>query len=168
MEENKSLLSPANRNRFITQGYGSCSDKELNDYKYGIRFAYYLCGALVLVGLLLANLEILTAAMIIAFFGMLPPYHPFDYLYNYVIRHLINKPKMPHRTNQGRFACGIATVWLGGTIYLFYSGLNVLGYIAGGILLSIATLVSTTDICIPSMIYNMLFKREQKNKLDEK
>ena len=162
MDEKNSILSPTTKRRLIVQGYNCYSDKELNDYKYGIRFAYYLCGALVLVGLLLTNMEILAAAMIIAFFGMLPPYHPFDYLYNYVIRHLINKPKMPHRTNQGRFACGIATVWLGGTIYLFYSGLSIFGYIAGGILLSIATLVSTSDICIPSMIYNVFFKGEKK------
>jgi hypothetical protein len=165
MEEQKCILSPARRNRFIRQGYGSYSDKELNDYKYGIRFAYFMCGAIVLTGLLLTNLKFLTAAMIVAFLGTLPPYHPFDYLYNYVIRHLVNKPKMPPRSNQGRFACGIATIWLAGTIYLFHSGLNVFGYISGAILLSLATLVSTTDICIPSIIYNFLFKKGQKKEL---
>lgn len=147
------------RKRLETQGYNGFTDSELNDFIFGIRFAYYSCGSLVVLGLLLTNLEILVVAMIIAFFGALPPYHPFDYLYNYVIRHLIKKPKMPPRSNQGRFACGIATVWLGGVIYLFYVGLNVWGYIAGGILVSIATLVSTMDICIPSMIYNFLFKK---------
>lgn len=59
-------------------------------------------------------------AFIIALWGSFPPYHPFDYLYNYLIRHLLNKPKIPPRTNQGRFACGIATAWLSGTIYLFF------------------------------------------------
>jgi GNAT superfamily N-acetyltransferase len=57
---------------------------------------------------LLANLEILGVAMIITFFGSFPPYHPLDYLYNYVVRPWIGKPKMPPRTNQGRFACRIA------------------------------------------------------------
>ena len=147
------------RKRLETQGYHRFTDAELNDFKFGIRFAYFLCTSLVVLGLLLTNLEILTAALIIAFFGSLSPYHPFDYLYNYVVRHLINKPKIQHRTNQGRCNCGIAAVWLGGIIFLFYTGLNVLGYIAGGILVSIAALVSTTDICIPSMIYNTLFKR---------
>jgi len=101
--------------------------------------------------------------MIIAFFGALLPPHPFDYVYNFVIRHLINKPKIPKRTNQTRFACSIATVWLCGTTLLFNYGLTVWGYIAGAIIASVATLVATTDICIPSIIYNFLFKKEKHN-----
>ena len=160
MRNQDNIISPVRRRRLETQGYIGFNDSELNDFKFGIRFAYYLCGSLVVIGLLLTNLKILTFTAIIAFFGSLPPYHPFDYFYNYVIRHLVNKPKMPPRSNQGRFACGIATVWVSGIIYLFYVGLNFLGYLAGGILVLIATLVSTMDICIPSMIYNFLFKRK--------
>lgn len=146
------------RKRLEIQGYHGFTDGDVKDFKIGIRFAYLLCTALVVLGLALTNLPILGAAMVIAFFGSLSSYHPLDYLYNYAVRHLMNKPKIPHRTNQGRFNCRIATVWLGGIIFLFYSGFTVSGYIAGGILVSIATLVSTTDICIPSMIYNFLFK----------
>jgi hypothetical protein len=117
-----------------------------------------------ILGLLLTNPWILTIIMTIAFFGVLLPYHPFDYLYNYGIRHIINKPPIPPRTNQVKFACGIASVWLFGIILLFHYGLYIEGYIAGAIIATIATLVATTDICIPSMIYNALFRREpQKN-----
>ena len=104
--------------------------------------------------------------MIVAFFGSFPPYHPVDYLYNYVIRHWIGKPKMPSRTNQGRFACGIATVWLGSTIYLFHTGHDIWGYILGTALVIVATLVSTLDICIPSMIYNYLFKKKNQIRIE--
>ncbi len=160
MNEQDCIISPTRRKRLEAQGYNGFTDVELNDYKFGIRFAYYSCGSLVVLGLLLTNIKILALAMTIAFFGTLPPYHPFDYLYNYVVRHLINKPKMPPRSNQGRFACGIATAWLSGVIYLFYVGLTLCGYIAGGILVSVATLVSAMDICIPSIIYNFMFKRK--------
>jgi hypothetical protein len=160
MENQENVISPTCRKRLETQGYLGYTDSELNDFKFGVRFAYYLCGSLVILGLVLIDINILAAAMIIAFFGSLPPRHPFDYLYNYLVRHLFNKPKMTTRENQGRFACGIATVWLGGIIYLFYAGLNVWAYIAGGILLLIAALVSIFDICIPSMICNFLFKRK--------
>lgn len=157
MKNQNCIISLTRRKRLETQGYLGFTDTELNDFKFGIRFAYYLCGSLVVIGLLTTNLGVLSSAMIVAFFGTLPPYHPFDYLYNYVIRHLIDKPKLPHRTNQGRFACGIASAWLGGVIFLFYNGLYFWGYLAGGILISVATLVSTMDICIPSIIYNFLF-----------
>lgn len=152
------MLTPIRKKRLEVQGYCGYTGAELNDFKFGIRFAYYLCGTLVLLGLLLSSQEILATAMGIAFLGSFPPYHPFDYLYNYVIRHLLGKPKMPPRSNQGRFACGIATIWLGVTIYLFYAGLTRWAYLAGSILVFVAALVSTLDICIPSMIYNYLFR----------
>lgn len=153
------MITEIRKKRLEAQGYCEFTLRELDDFKFGIRFAYYLCDSIVILGLLLASKEILTAMMIIAFFGTFPPYHPFDYLYNYGIRHLIGKPKMPPRSNQGRFACGIASVWLGGTIYLLHLDLNLWAYIAGASLVAVATLVSTLDICIPSMIYNFFFKK---------
>jgi hypothetical protein len=160
MKNQECSITPGCRKRLESQGYIGFSDSELNDFKYGIRFAYYMCVFLVILGLLLMNLWILGAAMLIAFVGAFPPNHPFDYLYNYVIRHWIGKPKMPHRSNQGRFACGIATVWLGATIYLFYTGNNTWGYILGISLVCVGGLVATIDFCIPSIIYNFLFKRK--------
>lgn len=152
-------LSAVKRQRLETQGYIGYSDVELSNFKFGIRFAYYLCGSLVLTGLLLTDIRVLAAAMIIAFAGSFPPYHPFDYLYNYAIRHLIKKPEIPPRSKQGRFACGIATVWVALIIYLFSLNQYFFGYIAGGVLVAVAALVSMLDICIPSMIYNILFRK---------
>lgn len=160
MEKTAGIITPVIRKRLETQGYVGYTNSELHDFRFGIRFAYYLCGSLVVLGLLMTNVEILACAMVIAFLGSFPPYHPFDYLYNYAIRHVVGKPKIPPRTNQGRFACGVATAWLGGVIYCFYTGLHGLGYAAGGLLVAIAVLVSTTDICIPSMVYNFWFKRK--------
>ena len=159
MKNQDGLISSATRSRLEVQGYKGFTDRELLDFRFGIRFAYYSCGALVLTGLALSNVIILTVALAVAFFGTLPPYHPFDYLYNYGVRRLLNKPKIPPRSNQGRFACGIATVWLAGVILLMNAELYVWAYLAGGILLCIAALVSMTDICIPSIMYNFLFKR---------
>ena len=86
-------------------------------------------------------------------------YHPFDYLYNYLIRHWLKRPRLPHRTAQGKFACGIASIWLAAIIYLFYNLQFVWGYVLGGILLIVALLVSIFDFCIPSAIYNKLFRK---------
>lgn len=153
------IISPLRRKRFQVQGYDKFSDSELYDYRLGLRLAYFLCGSLVLLGMIFENLWILAAAFIIAFFGSILLRHPFDYLYNYALRHLIHKPVLPFRTVQGRFACGIATVWTALIIYSFYSGHIILGFIAGGVLIILALLVSVFDICVPSMIYNFLFKR---------
>jgi hypothetical protein len=159
METKASFISLACRKRMHVQGYEKFSDKELNDYKFGIRFAYACCITLVAFGLFFQSLPILAIAAIIAFAGAFPPYHPFDYLYNYGVRHLLGKAKLPPRTNQGRFACGIASVWLAITIYLLYNNYSLLGNILAIALLAVGTLVVTTDICIPSMIYNGIFKK---------
>lgn len=160
MQQDVCIVKSQMRKWLTVQGYSTYTDKELHDYRFGIRFAYALCGSIVLLGLLFHNISLLVVAAIVAFFGMFPPRHPFDYLYNGLVRHWLHKPKLPPRTAQGRFACGIATIWLIITIYLLQNHHTVAGYIFGAVLLCSATLVSTTDICIPSMIYNWLWKRK--------
>jgi hypothetical protein len=160
MRNTDCILSPVTRRRLEAQGYLGFTDAQLYDFKFGIRFAYYLCALLVLSGLIFSRVEVLLTAMVVAFLATLPPYHPFDYLYNYGVRKLLHKPKLPPRTNQGRFACGIATIWLGLIIFMLQTNLHIWAYIAGGVLLFVAGLVSTLDICIPSIIYNYLFKRQ--------
>jgi hypothetical protein len=156
-----SKISPVRKQRLIIQGY-NLTDEQLNDYKTGIRFAYALCATLVITGLVLNNITILIIAAMVAFGGAFPPYHPFDYLYNYGFRFLLNKPKTPPRTAQGRFACGIASVWLTVTIFLLYNDHLIAAYILGAILVTLAVMVTTTDICIPSMVYNYFFRKEKK------
>lgn len=159
MDTGDKIVSSTCRKRLHTQGYDNFSDKELHDYKSGIRFAYMGCITLVAFGIYFQSIPILTITAVIAFVAAFPPYHPFDYLYNYGVRHLLNKPKMPPRTNQARFACGIASIWLVITTYLLYNGFIVLGNILAIAVFAIGTLVATTDICVPSMIYNSIFKR---------
>jgi hypothetical protein len=43
----------------------------------------------------------------------------------------------------------------------FSAGHPVVGYVLGGVVTLVALLVSTTDICIPSMIYRSLFGWER-------
>ncbi len=145
--------------RLVEQGFYGFSDVELGNHRFGIRFAYFICMSVVMTGLFLKNQQILLLANIIALLGILPPYHPIDYLYNYAFRHLIGRPKLPHRSNQGRFACSMATVMLATMNYYAYQGNFTVVYIVGSGLLTSAFLVTFLDLCIPSKIYNALFIR---------
>ena len=51
----------------------------------------------------------------------------------------------------------MGAVWLVVTAWAFATGHAALGFALGGMLTAVALLVSTTDICIPSMIYRLLF-----------
>jgi hypothetical protein len=157
MNNNKSLVSSDRLYRIRCQGYAGYSDKDLSELAFGNRFAYYLCSFLLLIGIVSANIPILSIMTIVALFGIILPNHPFDYIFNILLSPSLNKPKLPRRSNQLKFACLIATIWLAVTIYLFSVGITIAGYVAGGILFFVAILVSTTDVCIPSLIYNFLF-----------
>ncbi len=159
MKAMNQILSPACRRRLEIQGYLNFSDKDLLTHRLGIRFAYWVCITLASIGIVTENVGFILTVAVLAFVASFPPYHPVDYIYNHGIRHLLKRPKLPPRTKQGRFACGVATLWLLATAYLFANGKPILGFTLGFSLVCVGLLVSATDICIPSMIYNHLFKK---------
>ncbi len=158
MDTTKKMLSPNRIKRLKIQGYCNMTDTRLSELAFGNRFAYILCSGVVGVGVLTAHIPILGTMMVVALFGVLLPNHPFDYIYNYGIRDLMGKPKLPRRSKQIKFACIVATIWLAITIGLFHIGFATGGYIVGGVLFSLTFIVSTTDICVPSLIYNYWHK----------
>jgi hypothetical protein len=161
-KQDSCFISPERISRLKVQGYDrGFTDEEISEYALGNRFAYQMCTLLFATGLILKSIPVLAIASAIAFLAIVLPYHPFDYLFNSVIRHWFNRRKLPRRSNQAKFACGIASAWLVIIIFLFYHAQFVWGYILGGILLVIALLVSTIDFCIPSLIYNKLFRKRK-------
>ena len=157
----KTNLSNFRIKRIQEQGYYQHNHFEISCLAIGNRFAYQLCTSILLFGVLFGNIPVLIAMSSVAFFSIILPNHVFDYIYNYVIRHWIKSPKLPPRSKQLKFACTIATIWILATIYFFYQELFTAGYVTGGSLLIVATLVSTTDICIPSIIYNQIFNTKK-------
>jgi hypothetical protein len=152
-------ISSTSKKRLEEQGFRGYTDAKISQHRFGIRFAYVLCGTLVLIGLVLKSMPLLYIALGISFLGILLPNHPFDYPYNSMVRHMVKRPSLPRRAIQARIACMLATLMLAGIIYCFYRGLDTAAYVIGASLLGSATLVSAFDICIPSKIYNALIER---------
>lgn len=142
------------------QGYFHLSDEAVAELAFGNRLAYILCGVLMAAGVIMAHIPTLVAMATIAFASVLLPNHVFDYLYNHIVRHQLNKPMLPPRSRQLKFACSIATLWISVTTYLFYTGCTISGYVSGGLLLSLVFILLTTDFCLPSWIYNFIFYSE--------
>lgn len=156
MKKNKPISSKLIK-RLKTQGYCNISENHLSELAFGNRLAFMMCSIVVFIGVAMANIPLLSAMGLIAFFGIVLPYHPFDYIYNHGLRIIMKKRKLPPRSRQIKFACTIATLWLASTIGLFYMDYMIAGYIVGGILSSLAFTVSITDICIPSLLYNYIY-----------
>ncbi len=152
-------LSSRTRKRLNIQGLTDVSDDVLAPLAPWLRMAFGGCALLAALGTVLASPTILWILAPIAALAALFPVHPFDLIYNHGIRHWRGTGPLPKRQAPTRFACGVGVVWLVATALAFQSGYLISGYVLGGALTGIALLVSTTDICIPSMIYNAVFLR---------
>ena len=152
-------ISEVTKRRLERQGYNPSDDPELARAMPWSRFAYAGCALLIGLGTILASTALLWAAIPLALSGVLLRYHLFDLLYNHLIRRLTGTAPLPRQGAPRRFACGLAVPWLAVTIWDFETGLAPLGYVLGGSLVAVASLVTTTYICIPSIIYGFVFGR---------
>ena len=136
-------------------------DEALAEIGPWMRWPYVLCTSLMVAGIVLASPWLLWGLATIAAATVFLSSHPFNYPYNYGVRYLTGTRPLPPSTKQGKFACGVASVWLVATGAAFFTGATTLGYVLGGALTVPAGLVATTHICIPSMVYNALFDRKK-------
>jgi hypothetical protein len=162
METEKTILSFARLARLRAQGYSNESDLRLSELAFGIRFTYRVCVAVLIVAMATQSIALFSFMLCIAFLGVVLPNHPFDYIYNYVLSKPMHRPYLPPRSNQLKFACMVATLWLACTIYFMRTGNITAGLTMAAMLAGIAMLPSVIDLCIPSIIYNALFTRENK------
>ncbi|OGT56125.1 MAG: hypothetical protein A3E01_17835 [Gammaproteobacteria bacterium RIFCSPHIGHO2_12_FULL_63_22] len=151
-------VNSAVRRRLEAQGFCDLDEATLDEVGPWLRWSPAFCTLFMVVGVALNSSAVLWALAVTALLGALLPFHPFDLLYNYGARYLTGTRPLPHQGPQRRFACGIATVWLLVTGWAFYAGAPLVGYLLGAPLILVAALVSITHYCIPSLIYNTLFK----------
>lgn len=139
------------------QGFDTVEAQDLARVAPWLRLAFGLCTLLGGLGTVLASPTILLVLAPLAALAAASPVHPFDLIYNYGIRHLTGTGPLPRRGLPSRFGCGMGAVFLLVTAWAFSAGHVVVGYALGSMLTFVAFLVSTTDICIPSMIYRSIF-----------
>jgi hypothetical protein len=153
----RQTLTPRTRRLLDIQGFDAVDAHELAPVAPWLRLAFALCALLGGVGTLLASPIILLVLSLIATLAAASPVHPFDFIYNYGIRHLTGTGPLPRRGVPTRFGCGMGAVLVLVTAWAFSAGHQVAGYALGGALTFVVLLVSTTDICIPSLIYRSIF-----------
>ena len=88
--------------------------------------------------------------------GFVTAKHPFDLIWDYGIRRRTGGPPLPPTPPPRRFACQLATFWLIGLAAAFLAGADTLGLALGIPLLIVAATVTTTNWCVPSLIYGLL------------
>jgi hypothetical protein len=150
-------LAPRTRRWLDIQGFEHVPTRELAPVAPWLRLAFGLCTLLSAVGTVLASPAILLVIAVIAGVAAASPVHPFDLIYNYGIRRLTGTAPLPKRGAPSRFACGMGAVFLVITAWAFSAGYAVIGYGLGAAVTLVALLVSTTDVCLPSLFYRTVF-----------
>jgi hypothetical protein len=155
--KNIPTLAPRTRRLLDIQGFDAVDTHELARVAPWLRLTFGLCGLLGGMGTLLASPTILLVLALIAVLVAASPMHPFDLVYNHGIRHFTGTGPLPRRGLPTRFGCGMGAVLVLVTAWAFSAGHLVVGYALGGALTFVVLLVSTTDICVPSLIYRWIF-----------
>ena len=149
-------LATWSRSCVTMQGYGTLSDQERRHLWLGFRFAPALCLAGIALGTLLASPPLLFGMAGFAFVGgFVTAKHPFDYLYDFSVRPLLGGPEVPPSPAPRRFACQLATLWILAIAVAFLGGASTLAWILAAPLLLVGLTVSTTNWCLPSLIYGL-------------
>ncbi len=151
------ILSSSTRRRLDIQGFERYADADLAPVAPWLRLAFALCALIAGIGTVFASPLLLLVLVPIAALAAILPVHPFDLIYNHGLRRLTGTGPLPRRGAPSRFACGLGAVWLVATAWLFASGYLTAGYVLGGVLTAVAALVSTTDICVPSLVFRSVF-----------
>ena len=164
MKNQIKTLSETRISRLRAQGYFNESAETITQLAFGIRFAYRLCVLILITAIVTQNLHLFYFLLGMAGLGSILKNHPFDYIYNYGVRTWMHTPPLPPRSKQLKFACSIATLWLTLVVYLLHSGMTSTGLSMAAFLAGVAFLPSTIDLCIPSMLYNAMFRIKISNR----
>jgi Domain of unknown function (DUF4395) len=148
-----STLSPITRRRLAMQGFIGLDDAALAEIRPWLRLAPAICSALIAVATLLAMPIVLWALMPFGTICAIRGVHPFDLIYNLGLRHLLGTQRIPRYAAPHRFACLLATIWLGIPASTFFAGVPLLGYALGAALVLATGIAASTDFCAGCFIY---------------
>lgn len=158
-------VNPVVRGRLEAQGFCGLDDATLEQLAPWLRWTYTIGTAVTVVGVVLMSPGILWALAVITSVGIVLPFHPFDLLYNFGMRHLTGTPPFPHSGPQRRFVFVVATGWLIATGWAFSVGADVAGIALGVPLILVGALASITNLCIPSYLYNTVTARRSNERV---
>src|SRR5258708_13146851 len=146
-------MNPTIRHRLEEQGFCGLDDATLAEVGPWLRWSPVLCTFFMILGVAMQSPVVLWLLAATALFGAFLPFHPFDLLYNYGVRHFTGTRPFPHNAPQRKFACGLASARLIATGWAFYVGASTLGFPLPFPLILRPAPVTPTHLCVPSILH---------------
>jgi hypothetical protein len=145
------------RRRFEVQGFLGMSDAELIDVGRWMRFTPACNLLLILAGTASGSVWLLAGVAFMMAVGAVAPAHPFDILYNRIIRHATGTAPLPKSGTRRKITFVVGTLWLGATAALFASGHRSAGHVFGFLMASLIVPLATVQVCLLSEAMAKLF-----------
>jgi Domain of unknown function (DUF4395) len=152
------------RANLTTQGY-CLTDDERHRLALGLRFSTGTCLLLVITALALESPPMIFALAGVGVVAGLTARHPFDLVWNQMVRHVAGDPALPPNPRRRRHAFKIATVWLLAVGTLLAAGATTLALVLGGLLVAACMTVTATNFCIPSEFLALWERRKARTEL---
>jgi hypothetical protein len=150
------------RRRLQTRGFRDLSEDQACRLGPWMRFTPALQALLFGLSTVTGSVPVLFGLALLLAVGLVAGRHPFDWLYNGVIRPLERSPEMPRSPRRRRLVFVVGLAWCLATAWAFASGREAAGYLLGGIMTASTTLLAFTHICVPSFLMERLFGPAQR------
>ena len=147
-------LSDGLRHRLDVQGFLDVDTKSTARW---LKFSPFMCMLGFAAGTYLESPALLFTMALFAVAGLTFHHTPFDWLYLYAIKPVINGPDLPKRPAPARFACFIAMVWASVTASAFLINFDLVGTVMGIALTGVALIMGTVNYCIASVIWRRIY-----------
>lgn len=144
-----------------SQGY-CLTAEQLRDLRFAVRFPIALCLAFVATSVALESPALLFALVPIGLVAGFSSRHPFDLIWNRVVRHVVGGAELPPNPARRRNAFKIGAAWLLITAGLFAAGLTTAGIVLGCALLGACASAAILNLCLPSAVFSWFASRRRR------
>jgi hypothetical protein len=144
----------------VMQGYSGLGNEALARLNLPLRFSPALCLAGTVAGTVTRSWPLFAVLAIVALIGWLfPGGHPFDLVFNRLVRHALRGDPLPPNPAPRRSAFLMAVPFLGGAAVCFRLGADPLGYALAAFQLAGCATYVFTGLCLASWLYGMTVGR---------
>ncbi|HEX4906926.1 MAG TPA: DUF4395 family protein [Acidimicrobiales bacterium] len=126
----------------------------------GQRVGPAACAIGAFAGVALASPVVLGVVAATAVVGAVAPNHPFEMVYNAWASSRGRATLPPNRAAK-RLGCAMGVAFLGGAAVAYAVGATTLGLVLALVLGVTATFVAATGVCVPSMLFTVLWGAER-------
>jgi hypothetical protein len=150
------------RRCLVSEGFGRLDDVELGRLNLPLRFTPALCLLATAAATLIRSPALFAALAAAAATGAATRRHPFDHVWEHVVRPAVDGPHLPKAPCPRRFAFVMATPVLAGAAVSLASGAEALGLGLGALQMAGCATYVAIGWCGASVVHRKLVRRSPR------